>query len=167
MAARRDDTARLVIAGSDMGRGRQLRRLATGLGLGPRTLFPGVLEGRDRLAALVDAGVVVYPSRDEIFGLVPLEALLCGAPVVVSDDCGCGEVIQRTGGGQVVGSGDVAAVSAAVDNVLGDPGAWREPVEQAAARVRELYAADAVAMQLKALYSLVAEIDATPGGNAR
>ena len=51
-------------------------------------------------------GVLVYPSRDEIFGLVPLEALLCGTPVIVADDSGCGEVIQTVGGGQLVPVGD-------------------------------------------------------------
>ena len=47
---------------------------------------------------------MVYPSAHEVFGLVPLEALLWGTPVIVSGDSGCGEVIGRTGGGQVVPS---------------------------------------------------------------
>ena len=34
--------------------------------------------------ALADANLLVYPGRDEIFGLVPLEALLCDTPVIVA-----------------------------------------------------------------------------------
>ena len=73
------------------------------LGIAERTRFVGLLTGRARLDLLADADVVVYPSADEVFGLVPLEALLCGTPVVVADDSGCAEVDRparrRTGRG--------------------------------------------------------------------
>ena len=59
-----------------------------------RTVFTGLLRASERLEALADADVVVYPSQDEIFGLVPLEALLSGTPVIVADDSGCGEVVR-------------------------------------------------------------------------
>ena len=91
--------ATLVIAGNDMGVGVERRAPRRRLGLGERVVRPGLLRGRDRLEALAAADVVVYPSRDEVFGLVPLEALLCGTPVVVCDDSGCGEVIATVGGG--------------------------------------------------------------------
>ena len=47
----------------------------------------------DRLDALAASEVVVYPSRDEVFGLVAVEALMCGTPVIVGNDSGCGEII--------------------------------------------------------------------------
>jgi glycosyltransferase involved in cell wall biosynthesis len=71
---------------------------------GPGVVATGTLHGPDRLALLVDADVLVYPSTHEVFGLVPLEGLLCGAPVVVGDDCGCGELIHEAGAGLTVGS---------------------------------------------------------------
>ena len=46
--------------------------------------------------------VVVYPSKDEVFGLVPLEALLAGTPVIVCGDSGAGEIIGTMGGGHIV-----------------------------------------------------------------
>ncbi len=122
----------LAVAGNDMGDGSRLRTLARSLGVEHRTTFTGLLEGRDRLEALADAEVLVYPSQDEIFGLVPLEALLAGTPVIVSDDSGCGEVIPGTGGGQVVPLGDADALAHAIEGVLTAPSAWRE----AAARSR-------------------------------
>ena len=79
------------------------------LGLTTRVIRAGLLTGETRLDALAAANVVVYPSRDEIFGLVPLEALLCGTPVVVCDDSGCGEVISATGGGLVVPPADITS----------------------------------------------------------
>jgi glycosyltransferase involved in cell wall biosynthesis len=152
-----DDSVRLVIAGPDMGSERSLRRLMRERGLEARTTFAGVLAGSDRLAALVDADVVVYPSQHEIFGLVPIEALLCGTPVVVSDDCGCGEVVTRTGGGLVVEHGNPDAVAVAVAQILDAPDDWEEPVSRGATRVRELYSAHAVAARLEELYRSLAD----------
>ena len=96
---------------------RFVRWFAT-LDLEARTLFTGLLRGQDRLDALADADVVVYPSQDEVFGLVPLEALLSGTPVIVADDSGCGEIMRQIGGGEVVPAGDVDALARAIARTL-------------------------------------------------
>ncbi len=98
--------ARLVVAGNDMGAAPPPGDWRRALGIADRTQFIGLLTGRARLDLLADADVVVYPSADEVFGLVPLEALLCGTPVVVADDSGCGEVVGPLDGAQVVAVGD-------------------------------------------------------------
>jgi len=99
--ARLRSDARLVLAGNDMGAAAGARALVRSLGIEPRTLFTGLLKGQDRLEALADAEVLVYPSQDEIFGLVPLEALLCGTPVIVAVNTS----LAPTGIGNVEGSG--------------------------------------------------------------
>ncbi|MGH9254905.1 MAG: glycosyltransferase family 4 protein, partial [Vicinamibacterales bacterium] len=116
-----------------------------------RTLFTGLLEGRARLELLADADVVVYPSEHEIFGLVPLEALLSGTPVVVTSDSGCGEVIASTGGGLVV-QGDADALRSAIDHILESPAHWRAAAAEAAKRVRAMYAPGVVCAQLEQVY---------------
>jgi len=83
-----DARSRLIVAGNDMGAGASVSSLIRQLALETRVIMPGLLTGSDRLEALAAADVVVYPSRDEIFGLVPLEALLAGTPVVVAGDSG-------------------------------------------------------------------------------
>jgi glycosyltransferase involved in cell wall biosynthesis len=115
-------------------------------------VFTGLLRGRDRLAALADADVLVYPSQDEIFGLVPLEAILCGTPVIVADDSGCAEVVRAVGGGQIVPVADVDRLTRAIDDVVGHPGHWRAAAEQAAVRVRASYARDVVCAELDDVY---------------
>ena len=117
--------ATLVVAGNDMGAASSARAAAREAGVADRTHFVGLLEGAARLELLADADVVVYPSEHEIFGLVPLEALLTGTPVVVSDDSGCGEVVGSVGGGLVVPGTD-DALATAIDTVLGQPERWRE-----------------------------------------
>src|SRR4029077_13908237 len=131
--------ARLVIAGNDMGAAGEARRAARALGVAEQTIFTGLLSGRERLEALTDADVVVYPSQDEVFGLVPLEALLTGTPVIVADDSGCGEIVGRCGGSQVIPVGDVDHLARAIDRVIEDPAAWRAAAEAAIPRIRREY----------------------------
>ena len=143
---------RLVIAGNDMGAGTAVDSLSHRLGLTARVLRAGLLTGADRLDAMAAANVVVYPSRDEIFGLVPLEALLCGTPVVVCNDSGCGEVISETGGGLVVPPGDITSLSAAIETILANQDTWRSHVASAALVARRRYASGVVCDQLESLY---------------
>ncbi|HSC25946.1 MAG TPA: glycosyltransferase family 4 protein [Vicinamibacterales bacterium] len=142
----------LVVAGNDMGSGRSVDRLTRRLGLTRRVTRVGLLRGRERLEALAAADVVVYPSRDEAFGLVPLEALLCGTPVIVSNDSGCGEIVGMTGGGWIVPYGDPRILAQAIEEVLGAPGPWRLGAREAAERVRRLFGSDSVCEQLEGLY---------------
>ena len=148
---RRTD-ARLVIAGNDMGAEGRTRAVARDCGVTQRTVFTGLLREADRLELLADADVVVYPSSDEIFGLVPLEALLSGTPVVVADDSGCAEVVAVTGGGQVTPLGDARAIARAIERVLEAPAMWQERVTQATGYIRNTYGGPAVSAQLEGLY---------------
>lgn len=147
----------LVIAGNNMGVGGEVERLIDSHGLRGRTLFTGLLRGQERLEALADASIVTLPSQHEVFGLVPLEALLCGTPVVVSGDSGCGEVIGRVGGGRVVEQGSSRALAAALGGMLDEPARWRAAARAASARVREVYEGDAIFARLDALYRRMRE----------
>jgi 1,2-diacylglycerol 3-alpha-glucosyltransferase len=95
-----------------------LRRATTGLGLGDHVLFVGYL---DRRGALLDcyraADVFVFASRTETQGLVLLESLALGLPVVSTAVLGTKEVLRHAAGAIVVPE-DVAEFSAAVVQVL-------------------------------------------------
>ena len=149
-ASLRDASATLVIAGNDLGAGAEARRRAERLGVAARVVFTGLLRGVERLEALADADVVAYPSRDEVFGLVAVEALLAGTPVIVADDSGCAEVIAATGGGRVVAQGDVAALAAALRDVLAAPARYQ--VAEADRRIRAWLAGDAIAARVETVY---------------
>jgi glycosyltransferase involved in cell wall biosynthesis len=86
---------KLVIAGPDEGYSPTLKSLAKELEVDDDVVFPGPLYERKKLEAYVDADVFVLPSKDqyESFGNVALEALACGTPVVVTDNCGVSEWI--------------------------------------------------------------------------
>ncbi len=155
-ASLRSSNGTLIVAGNDMGSERAARVEAHRLGVEGRTVFTGLLESRMRLELLADADVVVYPSEHEIFGLVPLEALLVGTPVVVADDSGCGEVIAAVGGGLVV-RGEREALREAIDRILAAGAQWRAAAAEAAKRVRATYASDIVSAQMELVYRQVVD----------
>jgi glycosyltransferase involved in cell wall biosynthesis len=147
--------ATLVIAGNDMGAGRRINTLTVALGLQERVRRIGLLRGQERLDALAAADVVVYPSRDEVFGLVAVEALLCGTPVVVCDDNGCGEVVAEAGGGLTVPYGDAERLADAIAAIVDAPQLWRSRAAAAGARVRERFGSAGICERLEGLYRAV------------
>lgn len=85
------------------------RECATELMNNPRARFAGVLS-REALDDLYcEADVVLAPSRYESFGLVAIEAMAAGAPVIALDVAGSAEVIESGVSGQLVAVGDGAA----------------------------------------------------------
>ena len=119
--ARMKRPCRAVIAGS----GRDLeamRRLKDELGLGARVDLPGFTPHADAMELLARATVVAFPSMwNEPFGIVGLEALARGRPVVAFDVGGVREWLEPDRTGLLVARGDVAAFAAALDALIGDP----------------------------------------------
>ena len=147
-----DGAAHLVIAGNDMGAGADMHRLISELNLDHRVSYVGLLKGVHRLDALAAASVVVYPSRDEVFGLVAVEALMCGTPVVVCDDSGCGEIVAEMGGGLRVPYGDAGQLATAITSMLDSPSGWRRRAQAAADAAAERFGSRRVCADLESLY---------------
>jgi glycosyltransferase involved in cell wall biosynthesis len=110
----------LVIAGNDMGFKNAVEKVVDEKKVAHRVIFTGLLVGEDKLAAYQDADVLVYPAIHEIFGLVPFEAIMCGTPVIVTDDCGCGGIIGKNDIGYVVKYNDVRGLKDMLQSVLED-----------------------------------------------
>ena len=80
----------------------RIESVASQHGLEDRVIFTGMLKGVDRIAALVDADLFSLPSDHENFGVVVVEALAAGTPVVISDQVSLHDEISRGGVGSVV-----------------------------------------------------------------
>lgn len=109
--------ARLVIGG----RGPQepiLRQLAADLGISDRVVFTGFIsdKARDRIFHWAEAAV--FPSYYEPFGIVALEAMTFGTPVIVSNVGGLAEIVEDGINGLKVEAGDEAALSEALLKIL-------------------------------------------------
>jgi len=142
----------LAVVGNDMGGEAEARRAVEATGIADRVRFVGLIPGAERFEALADADVVAYAGEEEIFGLVPFEALLVGTPVVVASDSGCGELVRAVGGGETVAPGEVEPLVAALDRILAAPAEWRAAAAAAAPDVRRRFGADVVCERLEEIY---------------
>jgi UDP-glucose:(heptosyl)LPS alpha-1,3-glucosyltransferase len=89
---------RLFVVGQD--RAERFKRLAKKLGIEHQVVFLG---GRDDVPSLLlAADLMVHPSVNEAAGIVLLEALAAGLPVVCTAACGHALHVERSGGGSVL-----------------------------------------------------------------
>ncbi len=85
--------ARLVIAGKALWRESEIYAAVQRAGLADAVLFPGYVDDADLPTLYSDALAFVYPSLYEGFGLPPLEAMACGAPVICANAASLPEVV--------------------------------------------------------------------------
>lgn len=99
----------------------ELRRMAHTFGVQDRVLFTGFVSDQERNAWLRRADVAVFPSLYEPFGIVALEAMAAGIPVVVSDVGGLGDVVEHGRNGLKMNPGDAGSLCAQVCDILLHP----------------------------------------------
>ena len=119
--AARDVEGEFVICG-DGWQLQALKRMARRLGVEQRVSFRGWLGAEDLAEELAQASVVVVPSLwPEPFGLVGIEALAAGRPVVASATGGIPDWLEDGVNGLLVPPGDAPALARALDELLADP----------------------------------------------
>jgi glycosyltransferase involved in cell wall biosynthesis len=120
--AAREVDGEFVICGD--GRGLDaMRRLALHSGVADRVSFRGWLGAEQLAQEFADASVVVVPSVwPEPFGLVGIEALSAGRPVIASATGGIADWLEHGVSGLLVRPGDVQELARALNELLADPG---------------------------------------------
>ena len=136
--ASRFPEVRCVIVGGDAHglRGR-LAALAGELGVSRNLLFAGSVPDPRPAVSLMD--VFVLPSREEGYGLVLLEAMSFGKPVVASGVGGVPEIIPDDGVGVLVPPSDPCVLGEAISGLLADPERRERLGSAGAARIREKF----------------------------
>ncbi|HEX9680187.1 MAG TPA: glycosyltransferase, partial [Anaerolineales bacterium] len=135
----------------------RLRSLSASLGLGELVTFLGRRD-QDSLAYYYSASeAVVVPSHYESFGLVALEAMACGRPVVASETGGLVYLVRHGETGFHIPTGDAASLAARLRELLEDQD-LRERLGRQAAEYARGYAWPIVVDQIIDLYAaLVAQ----------
>jgi N-acetyl-alpha-D-glucosaminyl L-malate synthase BshA len=119
---RAETDARLVLVGDGPER-LPAEKLCAQLGVEDDVLFLGNQECIEGILPLAD--VLLLPSEQESFGLVCLEAISCGVPVVATNVGGTKEVIQHGQTGFLHDPFDVEAMAASVLEMIRNPGRRR------------------------------------------
>lgn len=113
----------------------ELRALVNELALNSQVQFAGYVPDRELLLLYNQTTAFVMPSLDEGFGLPAVEAMACGAPVIVSSGNSLSEV---TGGaGLVVDPHDEGGLASAMQRVLSDSAFAQQLSRQSLARAEQ------------------------------
>lgn len=133
-----------------------LRAKANALGVADSIIFTGRVpdEVRDGLFKVAD--VAVFPSVYEPFGIVALEAMAAGTPVVVSDVGGLSEVVDMHETGIKVYPSDPASLAWGILHTLKNPHWSRQRAENAERVARTQYNWDLIARMTTDVYNRIA-----------
>ena len=120
--------------------------------LADKILLNGFVSDDDRDRLYVAADVCVFPSRYEPFGIVALESMAAGTPVVVSDVGGLGSVVTNGQTGLTSFPGNIDSIAEAIVRALLDTATSARLAEQALEVVQERMTWPVIAHQTVASY---------------
>jgi D-inositol-3-phosphate glycosyltransferase len=119
----RDGLKLLIIGGDENSKAdvEELKKIAAEMGIGDKVVFQGLIK-QDKLPYYYSAAdVCVVPSYYESFGLVPLESLACGTPVVATDVGDLRNIIKIGETGYVVADNSPDKLAAGINSILARP----------------------------------------------
>jgi len=154
--AKRYPEAKFIIVGEGWSRD-ILEAEARSSGQGRKIQFTGFASDQEVINLMTSADALVVPSVYEPFGIVALEGMATGVPVVASKVDGLAEVIEHDRTGVFVYPRSPESIAWGVDQVLSDPGHAKWLTENAKEELRKAYSWEAVAMKTVEVYRKVVE----------
>jgi phosphatidyl-myo-inositol dimannoside synthase len=114
-----DTSVQYVVAGSGDDRA-FLERVAARFGVSDRVHFTGAVSDSELVMLYRECSAFVLPSSKEGFGIVFLEAMFFGAPVIAAAEKGALDVVHHDETGLLVPYGDTVSLRVAIERLLGD-----------------------------------------------
>ncbi len=142
---------RFVIAG----KGPEMEHLqdrARQLGIGQHVHFTGFIDDATRNSIYRASSLAVFPSLYEPFGIVALEAMAAGVPVVVSDTGGLSEIVQHGVDGLKCYTGNAVSLADQMIAILNNSGLACKLAENAVAKVDAQFSWQEIARQTVKTY---------------
>jgi len=124
--------------------------MAHEMGISDRVVFAGIVD--EVSAVLQEADVLLLPSETESFGLVALEAMAAGVPVVASNVGGLPEVVSHGECGFLAQLGDTDAMAAHVIQILNGDKPYNEYSKNAVSIASEKFHYKSIVTQYEQLY---------------
>jgi N-acetyl-alpha-D-glucosaminyl L-malate synthase BshA len=144
--------ARLILVGDGPDAG-MARQLARDLGVADSITFTGVVDGVAQI--LQEANLLLLPSQMESFGLVALEAMASGVPVIASDVGGLPEVVEHGVTGYLAPLGDVEQMAEYATRILLDCALCQSLSRASIERASRLFDYHKIVPQYEAVYERV------------
>lgn len=114
----REDTSLLILG--DGPERERIEELARQLGISHRVELRGFVSEEEKYQILANSDVFALASLHEGFGVVYLEAMYCGLPIVAADEGGQVDLLQDGATGKLVPIGDAKAIGDGLSELLAD-----------------------------------------------
>ena len=148
--------AHLVFAGPDGGMLAALTNTVRQSGISEFVHFLGFMDGAERVAAYRMANLLVVPSRQEAMSIVAVEAGFCGTPVLLTDQCGFGEIKSIDTRLEVPATTE--GIAQGLISVMSDMGMLTEISPVWTGFVKQQYAWSSLAPEYLKLYKSILEV---------
>jgi glycosyltransferase involved in cell wall biosynthesis len=149
--AKEIDNILLVVAGADDGYLTELKHLTHILELDDNVKFIGFIKETDKPAVYADAHLFIHAVKYMGgVGIAPLESILCGTPVIVTE--GCGEVIKEAKCGCIVEYGDIEGLKDKMKFLLSNPEQGKVMVERGREYIETNLSWNAVGKKVELIY---------------
>lgn len=114
-----------------------LQQQAVRLGVDSRVVFHGRLDDTKLVQLIQQARALCLASVEEPFGLVAIEALACGTPVIAVNSGGPAEILGASGAGVLIERPDPELIAEAMNELLDNPLEFRNKSKSAVARAAD------------------------------
>jgi glycosyltransferase involved in cell wall biosynthesis len=156
LIAKKYPEAKFIIVGEGWSRD-LLEAEAQASGYANKIAFTGFASDKQVIELMTSADVLVVPSIYEPFGIVALEGMATGVPVVASKVGGLAEVIDHDKTGVFVYPRSPESLAWGIDKVLSDPDHAKMLTKNAKEKLHKAYSWEAVAMKTVEVYKKVVE----------
>ncbi len=140
----------LVLAGPDYGELPVIEKKLSQMTAANRVQIPGSIYGDEKIGALHGASCFALTSLNEGFSVAILEALACGLPVVISENCYFPEVEEAEAG--IVANLSPRSITTALEQICSNSDLATSMGENARTLAENFYHWEAIAEKMKALY---------------
>ncbi|MDE1834789.1 MAG: glycosyltransferase [Candidatus Micrarchaeota archaeon] len=150
MLMKKDSSIRLLVGGSGPAE-QHYKSIASSLGIMDNTTFLGFVDQKVLAQVYAAADVVCLPSTFETQGIVLIEAMAVGKPVVGADYLAIKEMIHNGKNGEKFKPGDYTSCAKKIEKVLNNPAHYRSN----AVRTAKEFSRERVTDRLLDVYNLV------------